>query len=160
MEGKKDKGGHMQAAVITEFGEPEKIKIVDLPEPVPGPGQVLVKVEASDITPGDTLTVDGGFVSASDPDNPYILGWDLAGTVVRSADGASRFSPGDKVIGWIYRSDEPAEGTQAEYVVIDEGALALAPQNAPPQLKHQYCHSMEIPLHRGLTYLACNLDRL
>lgn len=132
MEGKKDKGGHMRAAVITEFGEPEKIKIVDLPEPVPGPGQVLVKVEASDITPSDTLTVDGGFVSASDPDNPYILGWDLAGTVVRSADGASRFSPGDKVIGWIYRSDEPAEGTQAEYVVIDEGALALAPQNATP----------------------------
>ena len=71
----------MKAAYIEETGPPEVIKVGDLPEPEPGPGQVLVKVHAAALNPID-LYLRSGLVPMP-LSFPYVIGCDLAGTVER-----------------------------------------------------------------------------
>ena len=87
----------MKAAFINRTGPPESIIYGDLPAPQPGPSQCLVKVAAVALNPIDTY-IRGGLIPMQLP-SPFILGCDLAGTVVEAGPRATHFKAGDRVWG-------------------------------------------------------------
>jgi NADPH:quinone reductase len=84
----------MKAAVYYETGGPEVLKYEDVPDPVPGPNDLLVKVEAVSIEGGDTLSRLGGVLTAV----PHIVGYQCAGTVLEVGADVDTFAPGDRVV--------------------------------------------------------------
>jgi NADPH2:quinone reductase len=107
----------MKAAYIEQPGPPENIVYGDLPQPVPKPGQVLVRVKAVSVNPVDTY-IRSGMIKVNLP-LPFIIGCDLAGVVEAVGPGVSRFEPGDRVWG----SNQGLlgrQGTFAEFVAVDE----------------------------------------
>jgi NADPH2:quinone reductase len=69
----------MRAAVVKEFGPPEALVTGELPDPVAGPGEVLVKVAAAGVNFPDILVVDGSYQIL--PERPFSPGKEIAGTV-------------------------------------------------------------------------------
>jgi NADPH2:quinone reductase len=114
----------MKAAYITQTGPPEIIQFGDLPEPKMGRQQCLIKVTAVDVNPIDVY-VRSGIVPAK-LIFPWILGRDLAGTVLEAGASVKRFKPGDRV----WASNQGADGrpgTFAELASVDEQWLNLIP---------------------------------
>src|SRR5438093_13192792 len=87
----------MKTAYINQTGPPEVIIYGDLPEPKPGPKQCLIKVAAVDVNPIDTY-IRSGMIPAK-LSFPYILGRDLAGTVLEAGAEVKRFKAGARV--WV-----------------------------------------------------------
>jgi NADPH2:quinone reductase len=114
----------MKAACIARTGPPEVIELRDLPDPVPGPGEVLVRVRSCAVNPIDTY-VRSGAVSMPLV-FPHVVGCDLAGEVAAVGAGAGRFRVGDKVWG----SNQGLlgrPGTFAELAAVDERWLYPVP---------------------------------
>jgi NADPH2:quinone reductase len=114
----------MKAAFIHETGAPDKIVYGDLPDPKPTGSQVLVKVGAVSINPIDTYLRNGA--NYWELPKPYILGCDLAGTVVAVGPEARRFGVGSRVFG----SNQGLlgrQGTFAELAAVDETWLYATP---------------------------------
>ena len=114
----------MKAAFITSTGPADCIRFGELPLPVPGEGQVLVRTEAVAVNPIDTY-IRAGNVKFALP-NPYVIGCDVAGTVEGTGTGVNRFKVGDRVWG----SNQGLfgrQGTFAEYCAIDEHWLYPIP---------------------------------
>lgn len=114
----------MKAAFIDETGAPTAIQYADLPNPEPGPTDVLVKVGAVAVNPIDTYIRSGAVAIATE--FPYIIGCDLAGTVEKVGAEVSLFQPGDRVWG-SNQSLFGRKGTFAEYCAIDEKWLYPTP---------------------------------
>jgi NADPH2:quinone reductase len=112
----------MKAILVREFGEPEVMKIEELPTPEPGAGQVLVRIEAAGVNPVDTYIRTG--THAQKPDLPYTPGKDAAGTIHAVGEGAVKFKPGDRV----YTADS-ITGTYAEYALCIEDQVHPLPDN-------------------------------
>jgi NADPH:quinone reductase len=107
----------MKAAYIERTGPPENIIYGDLPNPQPGPAQCLVKVAAVAINPVDTY-VRSGMIPMPLP-MPFVVGCDLAGTVVEAGPEVKRFKAGDRVWG----SNQGLlgrQGTFSELAAVDE----------------------------------------
>lgn len=85
----------MKAIVVREFGGPEVMKLEDVPEPSPGPGQVTIRVRAVGVNPVDTYIRSGTY--ARKPNLPYTPGTDVAGTVETVGPGVAVAKPGDRV---------------------------------------------------------------
>ncbi len=85
----------MKAIQVHEFGGPEVLKLGEVPDPQPGPGELVIKLEAIGVNPVDTYIRAG--VHAMRPDFPYVPGSDAAGTVETVGEGVGDFSPGDRV---------------------------------------------------------------
>ena len=85
----------MRAVRIHEFGAPEVMKVEDVPDPVAGPGEVLIKIEAIGVNPVDTYIRAGAYAVL--PELPYTPGGDAAGTVEALGKGVSGFAVGDRV---------------------------------------------------------------
>ncbi len=115
----------MKAAFITETGPPEVIQYGELPDPTPGPSEVLVKVQAVAVNPIDTYIRSGAV--AMPIEFPYILGSDLAGTVEAVGEKVSRFKPGDRVWG-SNQGFFGRRGTFAELAAVDEQWLYPIPE--------------------------------
>ena len=98
-----------------------------LARPVPGKGQVLIKVQAVGINPLDTKIAAGGAAHARQP-LPAVLGIDLAGTVVERGEGVDDFTPGDEVFG-MAGGIGGAQGALAEYIVVDARLIASKPRS-------------------------------
>jgi NADPH:quinone reductase-like Zn-dependent oxidoreductase len=96
----------------------------DLPDPVPGPGEVVIAIAAASVNPLDTKLRDGEFKAILPAEMPLILGNDLAGTVVSIGAGVRRFKVGDEVFA---RPDKDRIGTFAERIAVAESDLALKP---------------------------------
>jgi NADPH2:quinone reductase len=114
----------MNAAYITRTGGADVIRYGQLPRPVPAPGQVLIKVAAAAVNPIDIEIRSGRL--AMPLRFPYVIGSDVAGTVVTRGLGVRRFSEGDRVWG----SNQGLfgrQGTFAEYVAVDEKWLYPTP---------------------------------
>jgi NADPH:quinone reductase len=107
----------MKAIVVREFGDPEVMKLEDIPTPQPGPGQVLVRIKAAGVNPADTYARAG---AGTKPSLPYTPGTDGAGTVETIGPEVTHVKPGARV--YTARS---LSGTYAEY------ALALSSQVHP-----------------------------
>lgn len=115
----------MKAAFITQTGPPEVITYGDLPQPKPGRRQCLIKVAAVDVNPIDVYVRIGAIPMKLS--FPFILGRDLAGTVVEAGAGVRGYKPGDRV----WASNQGAEGrpgTFAEYAAVDYRWLNLIPE--------------------------------
>jgi NADPH:quinone reductase len=118
----------MRAAFIEQTGPPDVITVGELPRPVPGPGQVLLRVHAVGLNPID-LYIRSGMVPMPLA-FPYIIGCDVAGTVEETGTGCTRFRKGDRVWG----SNQGLLGRQgvaAEYAAVDEGWLYPTPALLP-----------------------------
>lgn len=117
----------MQAAVLEAPGAP--FRLVSIPRPEPGPGQVLVRVAASGVNPLDAKIQAGEAAHARHP-LPAILGIDLAGVVEAVGAGVSRFRPGDEVYG-MTGGVGGVPGSLAEFAAVDADLLAAKPSNVP-----------------------------
>jgi len=114
----------MRAAFISRTGPPEVITVGDLPDPVPGPRQVLVRVRACAVNPIDTYLRAG--TVAMPLAFPWVVGCDLAGEVVAVGDEVDDFTPGMRVWG----SNQGVlgrQGTCAELAAVDARWLYPTP---------------------------------
>jgi len=109
----------MKAVRFHEFGGPEVLRYEEADQPVPGPGQVLVKVAGTAYNPVDAAFRAGFMQQAMPVKLPFIPGLDLAGTVVDS---------GEQVIAFLPMT---SDGASAEFVVVDRELLAPAPTSVP-----------------------------
>jgi NADPH:quinone reductase-like Zn-dependent oxidoreductase len=103
----------MKAIVIHEFGPPDVLTYQDLPDPVPGPGEVRIKVHASTVNRVLDVAVRAGKQPQRNAKLPLILGVDCAGVVDAIGPGVTRFKPGDRVA---------AAGTMPLEQVAEDGA--------------------------------------
>ena len=87
----------MKAIVVREFGGPDVMKLEELPDPSPGPQQVLVRVRAAGVNPVETYIRTGSYARL--PSLPYIPGTDFAGTIEAVGSEVKKFKPGDRVYG-------------------------------------------------------------
>ncbi len=115
----------MKAAFINQTGGPEVITFGDLPTPKPGRRQCLIKVGAVDVNPIDVY-VRAGMIPAK-LTFPFILGRDLAGTVVEVGSSVKGLKPGDRVWATSQGSDG-RPGTFAEFAAVDKRWLHLTPE--------------------------------
>lgn len=121
----------MKAAIYTQYGLPEVVQIKDIPKPVPGPKEVLIKVFASTIN-----RTDCGFRSANYfisrffsglfKPKQQILGNEFAGMVEQIGDEVCSYQIGDRVFGY----NDSRFGGHAEYLIREEeDAMTLMPEN-------------------------------
>jgi NADPH:quinone reductase len=87
----------MKAIVVREFGGPDVMRMEDVPDPVPGPGQILINVHAVGVNPVETYVRAGTY--ARKPSLPYTPGSDVGGVVVSVGEGVTRVKAGDRVYG-------------------------------------------------------------
>lgn len=114
----------MKAAQYDRYGGLEVIEIRNVAEPVPGPRQVLVKVEACALNPKDALTRAGKFARLAGPRFPKGIGYDYAGTIAAVGAQVNDTRIGDPVFGMLsgWRSC-----AAAEFVVVDRDEWAPRP---------------------------------
>ena len=111
----------MKAIRVHEFGGPEVIRLEEVPEPKPGPRQVLVRVRAAGVNPVDTYIRAG--VYAAKPTLPYTPGMDGAGVVEAVGEGVTRVGPGSRV----YLAGT-LSGSYAELALCDESQVHPLPE--------------------------------
>lgn len=116
----------MKAIQIHSHGGPEVLKITTLPEPRPGPGEVLVRIKASAINPLDGIVRMGYFPIAKKP--PLILGEEAAGVVEREGAG---WGAGERVIVYGGGLGVFRDGTWAELVAVPATSLRRLPDGLP-----------------------------
>ena len=115
----------MQAALLEAHGA--AFRLATVARPVAGPGEVLVRVGASGVNPLD-LKIQEGAAEHAKQKLPAILGIDLAGTVVATGPGETRFRNGDEVFG-MTGGVGGHQGSLAQYAAVDADLLALKPAN-------------------------------
>jgi NADPH2:quinone reductase len=118
----------MRSVVVEEFGGPEALTVVELPELSLGPHAVRVRVAASSVNPIDLSTRAGRLVEAGVMSRPARvgMGWDVAGEVVEVGASVATVGVGDAVVG--LRELLVAPGAHADTVVLDESAVTAAPR--------------------------------
>ena len=117
----------MKAAYLTGHGGTDKFVYGDVPDPVAGPGEVVVDVHAASVNAADYKVRLGGsaYSGASNLKFPYILGRDFSGVVARLGPGVTDFQIGDEVFGVM---DQGIEGCYAEKVKIAAAIIARKPE--------------------------------
>ena len=111
----------MKAVVVHQYGGPEVLKFEDYPDPVAGPGEVLVRVAATSVNPIDYKRRAGLMKDFYPINFPGLIGVDIAGTVVKIGPGVEGFSVGDQVFAM-------ADNTYAELCVVKAVVLAKVPK--------------------------------
>jgi NADPH2:quinone reductase len=109
----------MRAVVCEGFGGPEVMRLAEVPRPVPGPEQLLVRVRASALNRADTLQRAGAY--APPPGESAILGVEIAGEVEAWGEGVEGFARGQGVFGLV------GSGGYAEHCLLDAGMAVPVP---------------------------------
>jgi NADPH:quinone reductase-like Zn-dependent oxidoreductase len=115
-----------RAVRFEQYGGLDVLQVVDVDPPVPGTGQLLVRVKAAGINPGESKIRQGLLRDRWPATFPSGQGSDLAGVVEQVGDGVDRFQAGDEVIGY---TDN--RSSQAELVALDAENATLRPANVP-----------------------------
>jgi NADPH2:quinone reductase len=110
----------MRALLCKELGDFEKLVVETVSDPVPGPGEVLIDVEAAGINFPDLLLIRGKY--QFQPPLPFSPGGECAGTVAAVGEGVQRVQVGDRVIGMALA------GAFAEKMVVPEDSVVAIPQ--------------------------------
>jgi len=113
----------MKAFAVSTYG-PDGLAATDLPTPVTGPKDVLVRIHASSVNPLDTMVRNGTFKALLPYRLPFVLGHDLAGTVEAVGHDVAGFHVGDVVYA---RPRDLRIGAFAEYLAVDAGDVAVKP---------------------------------
>ena len=111
----------MKAVVVHQYGGPEVLKFEEYPDPVAGPGEVLVRVAATSVNPIDYKRRAGLRKDYYPIHFPGLIGVDIAGTVAKVGPGVEGFSVGDQVFAM-------ATNTYAELCVVKAAILAKIPK--------------------------------
>lgn len=117
----------MRQVVYDRFGDSDVLQVTESPVPVPGDGEVLIRVHGAGLNPIDWKTRRGmGFV-ASQLENklPWSPGYDAAGEVVEVADDVTTLAPGDRVMGMI--GFPTSGGANAQFAIARADELAIVP---------------------------------
>lgn len=114
----------MRAYGFVEVGGPEKQAFLDVPVPVPGPGELLVQVRSAGVNPGDWRLREGAYGTAG----PAVLGREVAGVVERVGPGVQGFTAGDEVFGGC----PGMVGGWAEYALVQAPFAAHRPSSVSP----------------------------
>jgi NADPH:quinone reductase-like Zn-dependent oxidoreductase len=121
----------MKAVRFDQYGGIEVLAVTDVPRPEPGPGQVLVKVTAAGINPGEAKIREGMLHDLFPATFPSGEGTDLAGIVEAGDPGTTgfagvSFAPGTEVIGWV-----DTRSSHAEYALVEAASLVPKPAGVP-----------------------------
>lgn len=146
----------MRAAIATAYGPPDVVRIVDMPVPEPGAGQIRVRVHAASVSAGDWRLRSGDVPEGFSVPLRLAMGWrrlrqpvlgnDFSGVVDAVGAKVTAFQVGDAVFG----SAGMGMGCHADYKVLDEtGALALKPD----ALSHVEAASLPFGAQTALAYL-------
>lgn len=112
----------MKAVRFDRYGPVDVLDVAEVPRPVPGPGQVLVKVKAAGINPGEAKIRDGLLHSMFAATFPSGEGSDLAGVVDQIGPDVAGVAVGDEVIGWV-----DTRSSHAEYAAVEAANLTPKP---------------------------------
>jgi len=131
----------VRAIVVRELGGPEAMVLTEHPDPVPGPGQVLVQVAAAGVNFIDIYRRSGVYPQPV----PYVPGSEGAGTVLAAGDGVTEFSAGDHV-AWAegpgsYAEQVAVDARQAVPVPVDVDLKVAAAVMLQGLTAHYLCHS-------------------
>ena len=113
----------MKAVLSKEVGGPETLVLEELPDPVAGPGQVLIDVKACGVNYPDVLIIEDKYQFK--PTRPFAPGGEVSGVISAVGEGVTRFKVGDRVLastGW---------GGYAEKLALEEGRCTPIPDNMP-----------------------------
>lgn len=111
----------MKAIKVHEFGEPEVMKLEEVGDPVVGPGQVVIRVEAAGVNPVDTYIRSGRYGAGYGL--PYTPGMDAAGMVEEIGENVKRFRVGQRVY-----TAGTISGAYAEKVLCEQGQVFVLPE--------------------------------
>lgn len=128
----------MRAVVVTRHGPPEVLAVQQRPDPVPGPGEVRIAVEAAGVNFADVLGRAGLYPDA--PPTPCVLGYEVAGRVDAVGPGADGFAIGDRVMAHTHF------GGQAEL------AVAAVADTIPAPSDMSAAEAAAIPVNYGTAY--------
>lgn len=126
----------MRVVAITAFGGPERLTLMEMPKPVPGPGEVLIRVQATGVGLWDVKVRRG---QVGERPFPLVLGWESAGTIERVGTNVTGFAMGEAVYGYVRQV-----GHYAEYVAAPASLVARRPNTIDAT------HAAAIPIS-GLT---------
>lgn len=113
-----------KAVKFDQYGGIDVLQVVDVEQPTPGPGQVLVNVKAAGINPGEASIRKGLFAKQWPTTFPSGQGSDLAGVITTIGKGVRDFVVGDEVIGFTNK-----RASQAEFIVVEASDLTHRPRN-------------------------------
>jgi NADPH:quinone reductase-like Zn-dependent oxidoreductase len=113
-----------RAVRFNQYGDIDVLQVVEVDRPIPGPGQVLVRVKAAGINPGEASIRKGLFAERWPSTFPSGQGSDLAGVVEEIGPDVTNVAPGDEVIGFTEN-----RASQAELVLVDANHLVPRPPN-------------------------------
>ncbi|MCB2403709.1 alcohol dehydrogenase catalytic domain-containing protein [Rhizobium leguminosarum] len=114
----------MKAALLKSYGDVDQFEIGDIPTPTPGPGEVLIKIEASAVNPFDLILRQGFMAKFIPLPLPAVLGGDAAGTISVLGDGVTGLAVGDRVVADFAAN---GKGAHAEYGVLPATSVAKLP---------------------------------
>jgi NADPH2:quinone reductase len=118
----------MLAVLVREFGGPDKLRVETVPDPKPGPSEVLVRIRGAGVNPVDVYIAAGTYPRK--PALPYIPGSDGAGEVESVGAEVKSFAPGDRVYIAGHGSKPAGAGTYAERAVCTPAQLHRLPARA------------------------------
>jgi NADPH:quinone reductase-like Zn-dependent oxidoreductase len=127
----------MRAVRFHAYGGPEVLRLEDAPMPLVAADDVLIRVHAAGVNPADTQFRRGDYQAFVPLALPFILGWDVAGTVAAVGEQVAHYRPGDAVFAF---SDMSRHGACAEFVAVRANEVAPAPANLPLE------HAAGVPL--------------
>lgn len=118
----------MRAVVMNRLGNSQVLDLVTVDKPVPGPEEVLIRVHYAGVNPADWKCREGALSSFFTYEFPFVLGFDLSGTVESVGKQVTGFQPGDRVFA---QSDVGMGkwGSYAEYAGVSQGAVVRIPDN-------------------------------
>jgi len=113
----------MKAIVAHKYGGPEVLKYEEMPVPEPKENEILVRVIASGVNPADPLILNGKYATEFGTHLPLILGYDMAGVVLKTGAKVTKLKVGDPVYAYLLWG-----GGWAEYCISNEGESAIKPK--------------------------------
>lgn len=116
----------MLAICFEDYGPPSCLKPIQLPQPIPGPDQLLIRIVAAAVNPADSKIRSGMFRDWMPISLPHVLGYDVAGIVQAVGDGVTDFRQGDRVATLL---DGTMKGGYAEYALAHPAATARVPDS-------------------------------
>jgi NADPH2:quinone reductase len=112
----------MKAIQVSQFGSPDVLTLVKLPDPTPAAGQVMIRVHAAGVSPLDTYVREQSH-GAPTPNLPYIPGFEAAGEIAEIGEGVTAFKVGDRVYTNTFL------GAYSELIVHDASSVYQLPDS-------------------------------
>jgi NADPH:quinone reductase-like Zn-dependent oxidoreductase len=139
----------MKAVVAHAYGGPEVLKMEDVPVPEPKENEILVRVIASGVNPADPLILNGKFAKEFGTHLPLILGYDMAGVVVKTGAQVTKLKVGDPVYAYLLWG-----GGWAEYCISNETESAIKPKSL------NFVEASSVPLAALTAWQAFELGKV